>query len=201
MRKRQLSWLTEESYNQLPEVLREQKLEYQRLTIKIKRREKSLKRRYEDYKKDKEELREWKKRQTEQFSELIDLHKEYVPTISITFSHRRKKWGEVNKSWSITMKYGGRVFNIYIGTDKNVRIQLNKLTRTQDYYYTNELKYITSSESDKKRISKIIKGYIQPNILKRLRDLNEDYNGFDSWCELYKNKKLKGMDFLTEIPS
>lgn len=193
MRKRQLTWLDEKCYSQLPDELREQKLEFQRLTTKIKRREKSLKRRYEEYKKDKETLREWKKEQTERFNQLIDLHKDYVPTISITYSGRSKRWGSRNNSWSITMKYGGRTFNIYIGTDKNVRIQLNKIGVEVPLS-------LTRTQGSQKRLSSKIKEFIQPNILNRLRDLNENYEGFTTWCELYENKKLKGIDFLVKIP-
>ena len=201
MRKKTLSWLSEESFNQLPKELRDMKLEYQRLYTKIQRREKSLVKRYEKYKRDKSELREWKRERTEKFNQLINLHETFVPTISITMSNTPKRWMETNNSWSITMRYGGKMFNIYIGTDKDVRIRLNELTQTNEYYQEGGgNKFRTRYKEEKKRIQSEVKRYIQPNIVKKLRELNEEFNGFETWCQLYKNKELKGMNFFTDIP-
>ena len=201
MRKKTLSWLSEESFNQLPKELRDMKLEYQRLYTKIQRREKSLVKRYEKYKMDKSELREWKRERTEKFNQLINLHETFVPIVSITYSKERKRWGDRSNTWSITMKLGGKTFNIYIGTDKNVRIRLNELTQTNKYYQEGgSVKFKTRYEQEKKRIQSEVKKYIQPNIVKKLRELNEEFNGFETWCQLYKNKELKGMDFFTDIP-
>ena len=201
MRKKTLSWLSEESFNQLPKELRDMKLEYQRLYTKIERREKSLEKRYEKYKMDKTELREWKKERTEKFNKLINLHQTFVPIVSISYSKTHKKWMEVNYSWSITMKYGGKSFSIYIGTDKNVRIRLNELTNSKNYYQDGGgNKFKTRTEKEKQRIQSEVKRFVQPNIVKKLRELNEEFNGFETWCQLYKNKELKGMDFFTDIP-
>lgn len=201
MRKKTLSWLSEESFNQLPKELRDMKLEYQRLYTKIQRREKSLVKRYEKYKMDKSELREWKRERTEKFNQLINLHETFVPIVSITYSKKRKMWGDISNTWSITMKLGGKTFNIYIGTDKNVRIRLNELNQTNEYYQEGgSVKFKTRYEQEKKRIQSEVKRYIQPNIVKKLRELNEEFNGFETWCQLYKNKELKGMDFFTDIP-
>lgn len=201
MRKKTLSWLSEESFNQLPKELRDKKLEYQRLYTKIQRREKSLVKRYEKYKMDKSELREWKRERTEKFNQLINLHQTFVPIVSITYSKKRKRWGDISYTWSITMKLGGKIFNIYIGTDKNVRIRLNELTQTNEYYQEGGgNKFKTRYEQEKKRIQSEVKRFIQPNIVKKLRELNEEFDGFETWCQLYKNKELKGMDFFKDIP-
>lgn len=201
MRKKTLSWLSEESFNQLPKELRDMKLEYQRLYTKIQRREKSLVKRYEKYKMDKSELREWKRERTEKFNQLINLHETFVPIVSITYSKERKRWGDISNTWSITMKLGGKTFNIYIGTDKNVRVRLNELNQTDEYYQEGgSVKFKTRYEQEKKRIQSEVKRYIQPNIVKKLRELNEEFNGFETWCQLYKNKELKGMNFFTDIP-
>ena len=110
-------------------------------------------------------------------------------------------WGDISNTWSITMKLGGKTFNIYIGTDKNVRVRLNELNQTDEYYQEGgSVKFKTRYEQEKKRIQSEVKRYIQPNIVKKLRELNEEFNGFETWCQLYKNKELKGMNFFTDIP-
>ena len=115
-----------------------------------------------------------------------------------TYIYKPKDWGIRNNSWSITMRLKGRIFSPYIGTDKNVRLRLNKLTDSDDYWneYDNQL---TSNKTDKKELEKVLKGYIEPNIIKKLVRLNKSFNGFEEWCKLYENKKLKGMDFLKEV--
>jgi hypothetical protein len=195
---KELIYLDENSFNQLPHQLKKDKLDYQKLYSKIKKREKHLKSLKETYDRKRIELNDWKKEQTEMFNSIIELHSDLVPTISLSFSGKPKDWGIRNNSWSITMRLKGRIFSPYIGTDKNVRLRLNKLTDSDDYWneYDNQL---TSNKTDKKELEKVLKGYIEPNIIKKLVRLNKSFNGFEEWCKLYENKKLKGMDFLKEV--
>jgi hypothetical protein len=195
---KELIYLDENSFNQLPHQLKKDKLDYQKLYSKIKKREKHLKSLKETYDRKRIELNDWKKEQTEMFNSIIELHSDLVPTISLSFSGKPKDWGIRNNSWSITMRLKGRIFSPYIGTDKNVRLRLNKLTDSDDYWneYDNQL---TSNKTDKKELEKVLKGYIEPNIIKKLVSLNKSFNGFEEWCKLYENKKLKGMDFLKEV--
>ena len=39
---------------------------------------------------------------------------------------------------------------------------------------------------------------IKPNIIRKLVSLNKNLDGYNEWLGLYENKKLKGMDFLTQ---
>ena len=192
---KELIYLDENSFNQLPHQLKKDKLDYQKLYFKIKKREKHLKSLKETYDRKRIELNDWKKEQTEMFNSIIELHSDLVPTISLSFSGKPKDWGIRNNSWSITMRLKGRIFSPYIGTDKNVRLRLNKLTDSDDYWneYDNQL---TSNKTDKKELEKVLKSYIEPNIIKKLVRLNKSFNGFEEWCKLYKDKKIKGMDFL-----
>jgi len=196
-RVKELIYLNENSFNQLPHQLKKDKLDYQKLYSKIKKREKHLKSLKETYDRKRIELNDWKKEQTEMFNSIIELHSDLVPTISLSFSGKPKDWGIRNNSWSITMRLKGRIFSPYIGTDKNVRLRLNKLTDSDDYWneYDNQL---TSNKTDKKELEKVLKSYIEPNIIKKLVRLNKSFNGFEEWCKLYKEKKIKGMDFLIE---
>ena len=196
-RVKELIYLDENSFNQLPHQLKKDKLDYQKLYSKIKKREKHLKSLKETYDRKRIELNDWKKEQTQLFNSIIELHSELVPTISFSFSGKPKDWGIRNNSWSITMRLKGRIFSPYIGTDKNVRLRLNKLTDSDDYWneYDNQL---TSNKTDKKELEKVLKSYIEPNIIKKLVRLNKSFNGFEEWCKLYKEKKIKGMDFLIE---
>lgn len=199
-RVKELIYLDENSFNQLPHQLKNDKLDYQKLYSKIKKREKHLKSLKVTYNKKRIELKKWKKEQTEMFNSIIELHSDLVPTISLSFSGKPKDWGIRNNSWSITMRLKGRIFTPYIGTDKNVRLRLNKLTDSVDYWNEND-NQLTSTKTDKKELEKVLKGYIEPNIIKKLVRLNKSFNGYDEWCKLYENKKLKGMDFLKEFKS
>jgi hypothetical protein len=142
-------------------------------------------------------LNDWKKEQTQLFNSIIELHSELVPTISLSYSGKPKDWGIKNNSWSITMRLKGQLFTPYIGTDKNVRLRLNNLTNTEGYWNEYD-RQETSNKTDKKKLEIILKGYIEPNIIKKLVELNKSFNGFEEWCKLYKEKKIKGIDFLTE---
>ncbi len=201
-RVKELVYLEKENYDILPKKLREDKLEYQSLYSKIKRRENHLKTLFESYKKKKEELKEWKIQQTEKYSELIDLHDNLVPTISISYSGQTDGWYD-NNSWSITMRLKSSLFCIYIGTDKNVRNHLNEVLNTTEYWgdqyregKSSRKQYKTHYRSDIKELQGVLYNLIKPNIIKKLVRLNKSFNGYDEWCKLYENKKLKGMDFL-----
>ena len=196
-RVKELIYLDENSFNQLPHQLKKDKLDYQKLYSKIKKREKHLKSLKETYDRKRIELNDWKKEQTQLFNSIIELHSNLVPTISLSFSGKPKDWGIKNNSWSITMRLKGQLFTPYIGTDKNVRLRLNNLTDTEDYWNEYD-RQETSNKTDKKKLEKTLKGYIEPNIIKKLVELNKSFNGFEEWCKLYKEKKIKGMDFLTE---
>lgn len=201
-RVKQLVYLEKENYDILPKELRDDKLEYQSLYSKIKNRERSLKKELIKYKKKKEELKDWKIKQTELFNQLIDLHDNLVPTISISFSGQNEGWYE-NNSWSITMRLKSKLFCIYIGTDKVVREVLNDIYETEEYWNDNNIKghsreFKTKYKEEKKKLQKVLYDVIKPNIIRKLVSLNKNLNGYNEWLGLYENKKLKGMDFLTQ---
>lgn len=201
-RVKQLVYLEKENYDILPKKLRDDKLEYQSLYSKIKNRERSLKKELIKYKKKKEELKDWKIKQTELFNQLIDLHDNLVPTISISFSGQNEGWYE-NNSWSITMRLKSKLFCIYIGTDKVVREVLNDIYETDEYWNDNNIRgrsreFITKYKKEKKKLQMVLYDVIKPNIIRKLVSLNKNLDGYNEWLGLYENKKLKGMDFLTQ---
>ena len=201
-RVKQLVYLEKENYDILPKKLRDDKLEYQSLYSKIKNRERSLKKELIKYKKKKKELKDWKIKQTELFNQLIDLHDNLVPTISISFSGQNDGWYE-NNSWSITMRLKSKLFCIYIGTDKVVREVLNDVYETDEYWSDDNIKgrsreFITKYKKEKKKLQMVLYDVIKPNIIRKLVSLNKNLDGYNEWLGLYENKKLKGMDFLTQ---
>ena len=101
------------------------------------------------------------------------------------------------------MRLKGKVFSPYIGTDKDVRLKLNEITNSDDYWGSGKSiesgrsqRIITNSQTEKKRMVDILKNYIEPNIIKFLVELNKDFDGYNEWNRLYIDKKIKGMDFL-----
>ena len=210
MGKGKLRYLDDRSYNELPTEFRTEKLEYHSLYNKIEKREKHLKKLKESYDEKRLELREWKKQRTERYNSLFELHETLIPqSLSISFSgsfgdtYSTRRWNESNNSWSITMRLKGKVFSPYIGTDKDVRLKLNEITNSDDYWGSGKSiesgrsqRIITNSQTEKKRMVDILKNYIAPNIIKFLVELNKDFDGYNEWNRLYIDKKIKGMDFL-----
>ena len=211
MKEKRLRYLDEESFNKLPSEFRDKKLEYHKKYNQIEKREQHLKKLKETYNKKKKDLGEWKKEKTKMYNELFELHNELVPsTFSVSYGggllggkYFTKRSDEINRSWSITMRIKGITFSPYIGTDKDVRNKLNEIEDTDEYWNSKSIiksgrvqQIITDNETEKVRIQKILKSYIEPNIIKKLVELNKSFNGFEEWCKLYKEKKIKGMDYL-----
>lgn len=214
MKEKRLRFLDEKSFEKLPPELREKKLEYHRKFNQIEKREKHLLKLKETYDIKRKELRRWKTEKTELYNNLFELHNELIPsTFSISYgggllessgkSFSTKRWNEYNHSWNITMRIKGKLFTPYLGTDKVVRDRLNEIEDTDIYWDESKViqsgrvqQIITNSIREKNKISEIIKSYTEPNIIEFLVKLNKNFNGFDEWCKLYKEKKIKGIDFL-----
>ena len=101
------------------------------------------------------------------------------------------------------MRLKSKLFCIYIGTDKVVRGILNDICETDEYWDDNNVRgrsrqFKTKYKEDKKKLQKVLYDIIKPNIMKRLVSLNKNLDGYNEWLILYENKKLKGMDFLTQ---
>jgi hypothetical protein len=110
--------IEKESYDLLPDHIRDKKNEYQTLVTKIKNREKRIEKMMVELRTIKEELKKMKLDRTEKYNGLFEFHDTFIPTISITYSGKMKgdkknESGGVyyhrNNSWSITMRMKKRL--------------------------------------------------------------------------------------------
>jgi septum formation topological specificity factor MinE len=189
--------IEKESYDLLPDHIRDKKNEYQTLVTNIKKREKRIEKVMVDLGKLKEELKEMKLNRTEKYNELFEFHDTFIPTISITYSGKMKGdkkndsggvYYHSNNSWSITMRMKKRIKNIYIGTDKVVKERLNEIYDT-DRYSKLKSQYV----EDKKEIQSVVKKLVEGNLIKELIQIVEDVNNVD---EFLSKKGIKGLDYV-----
>ena len=132
-----------DSWKFLPEKERLEKLKYERLWNRVKRREKRIEKEFEKIKVLKKELKEWKKDRTNEYNKLVKYHKIFTPTFSISLSKNSKKKDSENTrgssttsgnlSWTIYVTVQGKRKPIYLGTYKKVNEKLDLIEGTQKY--------------------------------------------------------------------
>lgn len=180
----------------LPKEERESKFQFERIVYNISRREKMISRVEEDLKRYKLELREWKKTRTELHRKLLNYHKEYSPTFSISISKKGKlKPTDVgdfltggNKSWTITILISGERKPIYLGRNKDVCGFLDKIENKSEYWEYKPEK-IPRHEI---KIKNLIEKYIIPEIRKEMVQRIENSGSIIEFWE----EEQKGSDYM-----
>ena len=186
----------------LPKKERKEKSDYERLLNNISRREKKIESDLSKIKKLKEELKEMKKERTIQHHKMIKYHKEFTPTFSTSLSKNPKYKdtdnirGSVmtggNKSWTISVRVGGKRKPIYLGTQLKVNEMLDLIEgRTDHYINMFPHKHPPHEEKIKKKIEKLVYPLIKRDMLECL----ESKGKLDS----YINSTIKGIQYLDEL--
>jgi hypothetical protein len=204
----------------LPEEERKRKQEYERLVIKIERREKKIEKTLIQLKKDKKDLRDWKKDRTKLYSEVVKYHKKFSPTFSFVLHEGEK--ASLNPSGDIVETSGNNQFGmwvsvgrkrkyIYIGTIDKVGFHLDlienntnnipKGTKFSDLEYRERGYYErlspTKNEKHKKEIISKLEFYLCEVIVdKMLRSMNK-YGSLETFFT--KQIKLNGNEMLYSI--
>jgi hypothetical protein len=189
-----------DSWKFLPEKERLEKLKYERLWWKIKRREKRIENEYEKIKVLKKQLKEWKKERTKEYNWLVKYHKEFIPKISLSLS-KNPKYKDTNNlhgsvrtsgnlSWTIYVTVQGIRKSVYLGTMKNVNDKLDLIEGTLKYceFYPNK------SVSDRNKITRKIEKLVYPLIKRDMVQILENEGSLDSFL----NNKVIGMKYLDE---
>lgn len=191
-----------EGWEFLPDKEKKEKLDYERLFNNIVRREKKIDSELGKIKKLKEELKEMKKNRTIQHHQLIKYHKEFSPSFSTSLSKNKKKketnnnkglfMTSGNKSWTITVRVGGKNKPIYLGTQHKVNEMLDKIEGRSDYWINY---YPHQRPEHEKTLLNMIEKLVYPLIK---RDMLECLNGEGS-LDSYLNRTIKGQEYLDEL--
>ena len=113
----------------IPKKERDEKREYENLTIRIKQREKKILSDIDKIKELKKELKDWKKKRTTEHHKMIKYHMKFLPKFSILSNFGEKfveyksgKHAETsgNNQWEMMVSIGGKRKYIYIGTVPSV---------------------------------------------------------------------------------
>ena len=190
-----------DSWRFLPEKERLEKLKYERLWYRIKRREKRIENEFEKIKVLKKQLKEWKMLRTKEYNRLVKYHKEFIPKFSISLSKNPKYKdhnnlnGSVrsrgNLSWTIYVTVQNERKPIYLGTMKDVNDKFDLIEGTHKYCDLIPHK----SLPHRNRITRKIEKLVCPLIKKEMVSVLSEEGTLDSFL----NQKVKGMEFLDEL--
>ena len=186
----------------LPEKEKKEKLDYERLLNNITRREKKIQSDLIKIKKLKRELREMKKNRIIQYHQLLKYHKEFSPTFSTSLSKNRK-YKDVdnikgsfmtsgNKSWTITVRIGGKKKPIYLGTQLKVNEMLDLIEGRSDYWIN---LYPHKRPEHETRIKRVIEKLVYPLIKKEMFECLEKEGSLNS----FMGTTIKGKKYLDEL--
>ena len=119
-----------EQWEFLPEKERNEKREYENLTIRINRREKKIESDMVKIKKLKEDLKEWKKKRTEGYNKMVKYHKKFLPSFSTYLDDD----GFGNPQLGMWISIGGKRKSVYLGTLSSVSYHLDLLEDFVPHY-------------------------------------------------------------------
>ena len=190
---------------ELPEEERKMKSEFERLEHHIRQREKRVQKMEETLKEIKSELRDWKKKRTLQYNQLVKYHKEFTPTFSTSLSKNKKiNRNESsmsfktrgNLSWTTVIRIKGKNKPIYIGTIKYVNEMLDKIEGKSEYFELQPHKIPRHEDLIKSKIEKLIYPMVRMELIELLDKtgsvdsfIEEKVSGSKYWEKLYSNSE------------
>ena len=191
----------------IPKKERDEKRDYENLTIKINQKEKKIESDLGKIKELKKELRKMKSDRIKEFNKMIKYHKKFLPTFSIFLG------GEDDGSpqWGVWVRIGGKRRYVYIGTVNEVSYHLdllennvphyNKNNRYEDdidgYYGSLNPKNYEGDEH-KEIITSKIESYVCDVIKKKMLGILKKDGNLDRFYDT-KKYKLKGTDILYDL--
>ena len=189
----------------IPKKERDEKREYENLTIRINERTQMIGRRENEIKTLKKELREMKVLRTKEFNKMIKYHKKFLPTFSIFLDD--DKYG--NQQWGVWFSIGGKRKYIYLGTTIKVSYHLDLLENKLPHYnknnsyedtkgYYGSLKPKNYEGDEHKEIIKSkIESYVCDVVKKKMIGVLKKDGNLDRFYD--KKYKIKGTDILYDL--
>jgi hypothetical protein len=191
-----------EGWMDLPEEERKMKSEFERLEHHIRQREKRIQKMEETLKEIKLELREWKKKRTVKYNELIKYHKEFTPSFSTYLSKNKKInrneesmkfYNSGNLSWTTEVSLKGKRKFIYVGTIKYVNEMLDNIEGKSEYFELKPHERPVHENLIKSKIEELIIPLIRKELIELLDStgsvdsfLNNKVDGKKYWEKLFK---------------
>ncbi|MDB9793809.1 hypothetical protein OAB81_02985 [Flavobacteriaceae bacterium] len=196
----------------IPKKERDEKRDYENLTIKINQREKKIESDLGKIKELKKELRKMKSDRIKEFNKMIKYHKKFLPTFSIFLG------GEDDGSpqWGVWVRIGGKRRYVYIGTVNEVSYHLDLIENNVPHYNKNnryedgvvgfygKLNPINQNEGDLMMskdfdiIKSKIESYVCDVIKKKMLGILKKDGNLDRFYDT-KKYKLKGTDILFDL--
>ncbi len=184
-----------------PENEKREKFDYERLVVKIERREKKIQSDLSKIENLKRELRDWKKERTEGYKKMVKYHKNFSPSYSFSLNKNSKqveyKSGNTsktagNRSWEGIISFGKFKKYIYIGTIKQVAQKLDLIENKGEYY----IHFKPDKDKDIENVIKEkLKHYLVPVINEKITNfLIKGEPDFFS-----KEFKIKGVEILQSL--
>lgn len=195
----------------LPKKERDEKREYENLTIRIKRREKKIESDLEKIKELKKELRKWKSDRTKGYHKMVKYHKKFLPSFSTFLGSE----DDGNPQWGMWVSIGGKRKYLYMGTVSEVSYHLDLLENNVPHYnknnryedgpmgYYGSLKPTNQNEGDLLMsedfdiIKSKIESYVCDVIKKKMLGILKKDGNLDRFFD--KKYKLKGVDILYDL--
>ena len=189
----------------IPKKERDEKRDYEDLTIKINQREKKIESDLVKIGKLKKELKEMKVLRTKGYNQMVKYHKKFTPTFSIFLDD--DKYG--NQQWGIWVSIGGKRKYIYLGTTIKVSYHLDLLENKLPHYnknnsyedakgYYGSLKPKNYEGDEHKEIIKSkIESYVCDVVKKKMIGILKKDGNLDRFYD--KNYKIKGTDILYDL--
>ena len=203
----------------IPKKERDEKRDYENLTIKINQREKKIESDLGKIKELKKELRKMKSDRTNGYNNVVKYHKKFLPTFSITLDignkyveYKSGNYSETsgNNQWGMRVSIGGKRKYIYIGTVSDVSYYLDLLENNVPHYnknnryedgpigYYNSLKPKNyEGDEHKEIITSKIESYVGDVVKKKMIGTLKKDGNLDSFFD--KSYKLKGTDMLYDL--
>lgn len=192
----------------LPKKERDEKREYENLTIRIKRRERKIESDLEKIKELKKELRKWKSERTKGYHKMVKYHKKFLPSFSTFLGSE----DDGNPQWGMWVSIGGKRKYLYMGTVSEVSYNLDLLENNVPHYnknnryedgpigYYGSLNPTNQNEGDLLEnedfdiIKSKIESYLCDVIKKKMLGILKKDGNLDRFFD--KKYKLKGIDIL-----
>ena len=199
----------------IPKKERDEKREYENLTIRIKRREKKILSDIDKIKELKKELKEWKKKRTVGYNTMIKYHKKFLPNFSILSNFGEKlveyksgNYAETsgNNQWEMMVSIGGKRKYIYLGTVPSVSYYLDLLENNIPHYNpenvnrdygTYELMRPHQNDKDKEIIQSKLESYVCDVIRKKMIGILKKDGNLKRFFD--KKYKIKGTEILYNL--
>ena len=196
----------------LPKKERDEKREYENLTIRIKRREKKIESDLEKIKELKKELRKWKSDRTKGYHKMVKYHKKFLPSFSTFLGSE----DDGNPQWGMWVSIGGKRKYLYMGTVSEVSYHLDLLENNVPHYnknnryedgpigYYGSLNPTNQNEGDLLEnedfdiIKSKIESYLCDVIRKKMLGILKKDGNLDRFYDT-KKYKLKGVDILYDL--